>query len=244
MSDHSPAAAARAIDARRLGVLAVVLVLALTALTMLARPRQADAVDPPADQLARPRLRFARAMLVLLNAERHAHKLRPLTMSPRLRRSAHRHNLNMARADEMSHQLPHEAYFGRRISDTGYRWSAAGENIGWNGLLTKGGVLALERLMYGEVPPNDGAPAEHPEHRLPPGRHRRLLRREAPQDLVHAGLRCPAALTDHLTGAIEGLPSRSVIEREGRSSSSAAAQPQTAPCAAEPTSLAYLPSTP
>ena len=95
-------------------------------------------------------------MLVLLNQERHAHNLRPLAMDSRLRLSAHRHNLRMAKADEMSHQLPNEPYFGRRISNTGYRWTAAGENIGWNGLLTKSGVLALERLMYHEVAPNDG----------------------------------------------------------------------------------------
>jgi uncharacterized protein YkwD len=153
MSDYSPAAVApRTVEARRLIALAVALVLALTALMT---PREAHAAT-------RPRLtttttsNYAKAMLVLLNEERHAHHLRPLAMNWRLRLSAHRHNLRMAKADAMSHQLPNEPFFATRISNAGYHWSAAGENIGWNGLLSKAGLLALEREMYREVPPDNG----------------------------------------------------------------------------------------
>ena len=101
-------------------------------------------------------LSFARSMLGLLNQERHAHGRRPLKMAFRLRLSAHRHNLRMAADNTMSHQLPGEAFFASRISDTGYRWRAAGENIGWNTALTLRGLLSLEREMYHEVAPNDG----------------------------------------------------------------------------------------
>jgi uncharacterized protein YkwD len=101
-------------------------------------------------------LSFARTMLGLLNKERRAHGRRPLTMASKLRLSAHRHNLRMARDNEMSHQLPGEAFFATRITNAGYHWRAAGENIGWNSELTLRGLLNLEREMYHEVPPNDG----------------------------------------------------------------------------------------
>jgi uncharacterized protein YkwD len=154
MSDYSPAAVApRTVEARRLIALAVALVLALTALMT---PREAHAAT-------RPRLtttttsNYAKAMLVLLNEERHAHHLRPLAMNWRLRLSAHRHNLRMAKADEMSHQLPNEPFFATRISNAGYRWSYAAENVGVTPQPSKAGVLALERMMYNEAPPNDTA---------------------------------------------------------------------------------------
>ena len=140
---------------RRIVVLLTALVLAVALL-----------VAPPAEQAAHAStsphitssnaLSFARSMLGLLNQERRAHGKRALTMVYRLRLSAHRHNLRMAAANTMSHQLPGEAFFSTRISNTGYRWRAAGENIGWNSDLTLRGLLTLEREMYHEVPPNNG----------------------------------------------------------------------------------------
>ena len=62
----------------------------------------------------------------------------------------------MARANQLSHQLPGEADFTRRIDKAGYHWTYAGENIAWNSVMTKRGVVALEKLMYHEQPPNDG----------------------------------------------------------------------------------------
>ena len=56
----------------------------------------------------------------------------------------------------MSHQLPGEAFFATRISRAGYRWRAAGENIGWNTDESDAGLQYLERAMYNELPPNDG----------------------------------------------------------------------------------------
>jgi uncharacterized protein YkwD len=77
-------------------------------------------------------------------------------MNSRLITSAHAHDVEMALTDDMSHQLRGEANFTNRIARAGYRWIAAGENIGWTTLETSAGLQALERSMYNEKPPNDG----------------------------------------------------------------------------------------
>ena len=99
------------------------------------------------------------AILRLVNTERALHGLAPLKMAWGLRTSARHHNVTMARFNEMSHQLPGEPVFTTRISNAGYNWTWAGENIAWNSDMSRAGVALLERLMYNEKPPND-------EHRL------------------------------------------------------------------------------
>ena len=99
---------------------------------------------------------IAWAIKKLIVTERALHGLPYIQMSTQLRLSARRHNLAMAKADTMSHQLPGEPWFGRREQLAGYWWSWAGENIGWNSDMTLGGVTLLQRLMYNEKPPNDG----------------------------------------------------------------------------------------
>jgi uncharacterized protein YkwD len=89
----------------------------------------------------------------MINRERAAHGLPALWMNPKLQVAARRHNLHMAQHNTMSHQLPGEPYFGRRILNAGYHWSYAGENIAWNSDMTKAGVKLLERLMYHEKAP-------------------------------------------------------------------------------------------
>jgi uncharacterized protein YkwD len=96
------------------------------------------------------------AIFDMINAERAAHGLRPVTMVPALRLSARRHNLTMAAFNEMSHQLPGEPNFAQRETNAGYNWSWAGENIAWNSEMTLSGVKLLERIMYNEKPPDDG----------------------------------------------------------------------------------------
>jgi len=98
---------------------------------------------------------LARNMLVVLNAERRAHRLPPLSMNSKLILSAHRHNAAMAHANTMAHQLPHEAFFASRISSAGYKWQVAGENIGWNSSMTNAGLRHLEYQMYNEKLPGD-----------------------------------------------------------------------------------------
>lgn len=147
---------AQAVEPRRVTVLLLTVALTLAALLV---PREASAHAATAHRVritSTTTASYARAMLGLLNQERRAHGRRPLSMAWRLRVSAHRHNLRMARANVMSHQLPGEAFFATRITDAGYHWRAAGENIGWNSNLSSAGILALEKQMYHEVAPNDG----------------------------------------------------------------------------------------
>jgi uncharacterized protein YkwD len=91
-----------------------------------------------------------------LNAERADHGLPALKMNSKLVDSAHTHNLAMAKANTLSHQLNGEAGLGSRVSAAGYHWSAVGENIAYNSNRSESGVLALQEAMYNEKPPNDG----------------------------------------------------------------------------------------
>lgn len=115
---------------------------------LVARPGRTPAAQAAND--------IAENILGMLNSERAAHGLRALTMNAQLIRSAHGHNLDMARQNTMSHQLPHEAYFATRIERAGYHYSWAGENIGWNSEMNLAGVRELETMMYHEKAPNDG----------------------------------------------------------------------------------------
>jgi uncharacterized protein YkwD len=99
---------------------------------------------------------IAAAVLAAVNTERTLHGRQPLHANADLEKSARRHDVAMMKADTLSHQLPGEPVFTTRIRDAGYHWRWAGENIGWNSVLTTGGALLLERLMYHEKPPNDG----------------------------------------------------------------------------------------
>lgn len=98
---------------------------------------------------------WATAVFTQLNAERAKNGLKALRWSDKLYYSAHRHNLAMAGANTLSHQLPGEASLGDRVT-VFYAWSACGENIGWNSNRSQAGALALETSMYDETPPNDG----------------------------------------------------------------------------------------
>jgi len=147
-------AAARAVDRRRTSALLLIAALIATITCLMISANRASAQSrPPTPELSH---QYAVAMLGLLNDERAAHGLAPLQWSDQLAQSAHRHDLHMAGANTMAHQLAGEAYFATRISNLGYHWAAAGENVGWNADATKGGVLYLERQMYAEKAPDDG----------------------------------------------------------------------------------------
>lgn len=96
------------------------------------------------------------AVLTQLNAERAANGLKPLKRDKKLDSSAHKHNLAMAKKNLMSHQVKGEKDLGKRVTAAKYRWSTCGENIAWNSDRSEAGVLALETMMYSEVPPDDG----------------------------------------------------------------------------------------
>jgi uncharacterized protein YkwD len=99
---------------------------------------------------------WADAVLSELNSERAKHGLQALKMNSKLVSAAHEHNLAMAKADTLSHQLKGEAALASRVSAAGYRWSAVGENVAYNGRRSEDGVLAVQKAMYNEEPPNDG----------------------------------------------------------------------------------------
>src|SRR6185437_10822308 len=92
----------------------------------------------------------------LLNAERSANHLPALGWSTALQSSARRHNLTMAQANVLSHQLPGEPVFSTRISQAGVAWHSAAENIGWSTDQSSRGADSLENAMYAERPPEDG----------------------------------------------------------------------------------------
>jgi len=135
----------------RVVLLAAILLLGLTAGVVV--------TSTPAGAAVPTRTEFEKkidwAILRLINAQRALNGLRPLRMAPELRLSARRHNVQMAKYDEMSHQLPGEPDFAKRITNAGYNWSWAGENIAWNSDISLPGVKLLQRLMYHEKPPND-----------------------------------------------------------------------------------------
>jgi uncharacterized protein YkwD len=99
---------------------------------------------------------WANAVLAELNAERANHGLRALKMNSELTAAAHRHNLAIAKANTLSHQLSGEADLGSRVSAAGYDWSAIAENVAYSTSRSKDGVLAMQRRMYNEEPPDDG----------------------------------------------------------------------------------------
>ena len=99
---------------------------------------------------------WANAVLAELNAERANHGLPALKMNSKLVAAAHTHNLAMAKANKLSHQLNGEAALGSRVSAAGYRSSAVGENVAYNSSRSQSGVLAVQKAMYNEKPPDDG----------------------------------------------------------------------------------------
>jgi uncharacterized protein YkwD len=98
---------------------------------------------------------WASAVLTVLNLERVAHGRLPLRLNHDLVRSAMYHDVRMARANSLSHQLPHEPSFTDRELAFGYRWSTAAENCSVNPDVSKRGVLQLQRMMYHERPPGE-----------------------------------------------------------------------------------------
>jgi len=116
--------------------------------------RPTSSAPGSADGQSRPDI--AAAVLAQLNSERAAHGLPALTSSSALLRAAHKHDLAMAKANTMGHQMPGEPALGARVLAAGYNYHYAGENVGFNGAMTTAGAKQLESIMYGETPPNDG----------------------------------------------------------------------------------------
>ncbi|HEX4755780.1 MAG TPA: CAP domain-containing protein [Candidatus Dormibacteraeota bacterium] len=93
----------------------------------------------------------ASAVFAAINQSRAAAGLPALRWSGGLSRSAHLHDLAMAAADQLSHQLPGEPSLGTRVSQQGVAWSWVAENVGESPSLSTGGALALEQMMMGDA---------------------------------------------------------------------------------------------
>jgi uncharacterized protein YkwD len=137
------------------GAVLAALVLVIALLGTLVHPGSAAARTtlPPRTVVE---ITFATAVEKLLNTERALNHLKPLTSNARLMTSARSHNVAMATTNTMAHQVRGEQGLGSRITAAGYKWSWAGENIGWNSAMTAAGVLLLQKAMFNERPPNDG----------------------------------------------------------------------------------------
>jgi Uncharacterized protein with SCP/PR1 domains len=99
----------------------------------------------------------AQAVFAQINQERASAGLPALTWSTQLVQSAHAHNLAMAAANNLSHQLSGEAAVGTRIQQTGLSWTSVAENIGeGNGQGAQSMALTLNQDMFNEKAPNDG----------------------------------------------------------------------------------------
>lgn len=69
-------------------------------------------------------------VLLLTNIERRKHGCGPLRPNAALRKSARGHTVTMALNNLMSHQLPGEPFFSKRITRAGYTgWSLVAENV-------------------------------------------------------------------------------------------------------------------
>jgi uncharacterized protein YkwD len=89
---------------------------------------------------------MAHATLCLLNGERRAHGLKPLSPSRRLERAAARHSRDMVRRRYFAHESLSGASFVDRIRRSGYlrrasRWMVA-ENLAW-GAGTRASAAAI-----------------------------------------------------------------------------------------------------
>ncbi|MGN6605889.1 MAG: CAP domain-containing protein [Jatrophihabitans sp.] len=144
-----PSRVLRLLSASRRRLLVVLALVAALLGPLVTAPAQAGAMVP----IERV---WAGVILRTLNLERALHGLPALHVAPRLVVSARRHDLAMARANTMSHQLPGEAPLTTRVSRTGYRWHWVGENVAWNSDISAAGLLLLQHIMYNELPPENG----------------------------------------------------------------------------------------
>ncbi|GMF12644.1 unnamed protein product [Phytophthora lilii] len=72
---------------------------------------------------------FLSAMLARVNKERAAEGLPPVCANKKLQSSSQRHSDDMAANNYMAHDGTDGSTMSTRITDTGYDWSAVGENV-------------------------------------------------------------------------------------------------------------------
>jgi uncharacterized protein YkwD len=96
------------------------------------------------------------AVFDALNKNRVDAGLPALVWNDAIAQAAHKHNLNMVAADELSHQLPDELSPGERVQAEGINtWNVA-ENIGYGWGEATEAAVGLHNWMFAEQPPDDG----------------------------------------------------------------------------------------
>lgn len=100
----------------------------------------------------------ANAVFNHINAARTQAGLPALGWSNKLVNSAHKHNLAMMEANQLSHQLPNEPELGTRVSQAGVNWMFVAENVGVSSdyLDPTDAAISLDQAMLNEQPPDDG----------------------------------------------------------------------------------------
>lgn len=98
---------------------------------------------------------YARAVFGAVNQARAGQHLPALAWSSRLQQSARQHDVAMAAANTLAHQVGGEASLGARETAAGVQWSFAAENIGWTTDRTLAGALGIEASMLAEPAGND-----------------------------------------------------------------------------------------
>ncbi|AXE78807.1 CAP domain-containing protein [Streptomyces atratus] len=102
-------------------------------------PKPAASTSTP--EPAAPASGAAARILTLVNSERSKAGCSPLTANAKLTKAAQDHSADMASHRNMSHTGSDGSAPGDRITRTGYRWSAYGENVAY-GYTTPESVMA------------------------------------------------------------------------------------------------------
>jgi uncharacterized protein YkwD len=94
-------------------------------------PTPAPASPTPSPTGAQPagNAAFEAEVVTLVNAERVKASCAAVTVDDRLTTAARAHSADMAARDYFSHTTPEGVEFATRITNAGYRWGGAGENI-------------------------------------------------------------------------------------------------------------------
>ncbi|MER7006490.1 CAP domain-containing protein [Dactylosporangium sp. NPDC000555] len=88
-----------------------------------AKPKSTTATAPAGNSA------YEAQVLAIVNVERAKAGCQPLADNAKLRAAAYKHSADMATRNYFSHDTPEGVSFATRITNEGYRWSNAAENI-------------------------------------------------------------------------------------------------------------------
>jgi len=108
---------------------AIALFTTLPSLALAARGGHPGCANADASASSASAQTLRNAVVCLVNRERARYHLPPLRQVRRLTTSAQSYTTEMVRDDFFSHTAPNGSNPGARIAATGFKWSAAGENI-------------------------------------------------------------------------------------------------------------------